>query len=177
MTSPRDASAVEALRALHRRVDERAGALAARHRDRLQCRRGCSGCCVDGLEVHSIEAALIRERSGALLERSAPHPEGACAFLDGDGACRIYDVRPYVCRTQGLPLRWLAGDGPGGTTVERRDICPLNDEGEPLVALDPGDCFTLGPVEGELAQLEERFTGKRPRRIPLRTLFAPPGSP
>ncbi|MBK7707050.1 MAG: hypothetical protein IPJ30_15135 [Acidobacteria bacterium] len=55
-----------------------------------------------------------------------PHTRGACAFLDQD-ACRIYPDRPYVHRTQGLPLRWIEDDLE--EAFKYRDICPLNEAG------------------------------------------------
>ena len=42
----------------------------------------------------------------------------ACPALGEDGACAIYDSRPLVCRTFGLPLR----DGPRFIG----DVCELN---------------------------------------------------
>ena len=162
--------ALDALRRLHAEVDRDAGALVERHRERLRCGRGCSSCCVDGLTVFEIEAERIRAAHPELLEHGAPHPPGACALLGDAGECRVYADRPYVCRTQGLPLRWLDA-GPGDETVERRDICPLNEAGEPLEALAADACWTLGPVEDRLRRLQEATGDGAPRRVPLRALF------
>jgi hypothetical protein len=160
---------------LHDEVDRDAAALARRHADRLQCRIGCSGCCVDGLTVFEIETERIRREHGELLRDGLPHPAGACAFLNDQGACRIYDDRPYVCRTQGLPLRWIE-DGSDGEPVEYRDICPLNESDEPLESIDADDCWTLGPVEGRLAELQRASAGGEPRRVALRDLFERPSA-
>jgi len=151
-------------------VDAQAGALHARHAARLQCRRGCSACCVDDIRVFEVEAERIRARAAAVL-REAPHPPGACAFLDAAGACRIYEQRPYVCRTQGLPLRWLDFDAPADP-VERRDICPLNEAGPPIEALPEDACWELGPIEARLAALQARRSGGALPRVRLRGLFA-----
>ena len=125
-----------------------------------QCKLGCKDCCVDALTVFEIEAEEIRRHHPEVLA-SAPHPPGACAFLSAEGACRIYAHRPYVCRTQGLPLRWTDED------VEYRDICPLNDDpSRPIEALAPEECWTLGPVEARLAALQPDGA-----RIALRALF------
>ncbi len=165
----------------HREVDERAQAVAEQHRGRLQCRRGCSGCCVDGLTVFEVEAAQIRARHGELLANGVPRPPGACAFLDAEGACRIYEVRPYVCRTQGLPLRWLDEDEDSREEVERRDICELNDapEGGPwpsLLELDAKGCWTIGPAEARLQTLQRAHDPHGAlARVALRDLFARPG--
>lgn len=162
-----------ALRRLHDEVDRAAGALAERHRERLRCGRGCSACCVDDLTVFEVEAERIRSGHPDLLRDGVPHPPGACAFLGDAGECRVYAERPYVCRTQGLPLRWLEA-GASGETVERRDICPLNEAGEPLEALAEDACWTLGPVEDRLRHLQEAAGDGAPRRVSLRALFHRP---
>jgi len=173
-------AALEAVCALHVEVEVRARGLAARHADRLRCGPGCVDCCSDDLTVFEVEAERIRRRHGALLLQGSPHRPGACAFLDARGRCRIYPHRPYVCRTQGLPLRWFdpaeVEAGPGrGRVIERRDICPLNLGGPALEGLDAGDCWLLGPTEERLGAIEERFSGGQRRRVALRRLFRMPG--
>jgi Fe-S-cluster containining protein len=158
------------LRALHDEVDRESAALAARHRERLHCARGCNACCVDGLTVFEVEAERIRSRHPELLREGTPHPPGACAFLGDAGQCRVYAERPYVCRTQGLPLRWIEEDE-RGELVERRDLCPLNAEGEPLEALPEADCWALGPCEERLRRIQEARDGGAGRRVALRALF------
>ncbi len=157
---------LSALARLHAEVDARAARVAELHGARLQCKRGCSDCCVDGISVFPVEAARIRAEHAELLASGVPHPVGACAFLDSEGACRIYAVRPYVCRTQGLPLRWIDDE----REVELRDICPLNEPGEPLEELAESACWTLGATEAQLAELQ-REHGTAGERVALRTLF------
>ncbi len=94
-----------------------------------------------------------------------------CAFLDAEGGCRIYAERPYVCRTQGLPLRWL--EPQGDLTVELRDICPLNDQDlelDPIESLNAEVCWTIGPFEDRLAALQVSSPGSAQRTF-LRDLF------
>ena len=164
-------AAVEALRRLHGEIDAEAAAVAQNHADRLRCGRGCADCCVDDLEVFEVEASNIRLAHAELLANEKPHPPGACAFLDANRCCRIYRERPYVCRTQGLPLRWFEDPGERGQAIERRDICPLNLEGVPLENLSDDSCWTLGPVEARLAALQDRFDPDRRTRVRLRDLF------
>jgi len=160
----------EALIRLYLQVDEQVARLQALHSDRLHCRSGCTRCCVDGLRVFEVEAENIRRRHRELLLEGPPHPEGACAFLDESGACLIYEHRPYVCRTQGLPLRWIE-DQPDGNPAEMRDICPLNEEGPSVETLPTEACWSIGPFEENLARLQIGLSGRDLRRIPLRTLF------
>ena len=159
-----------ALQKLHERIDARAGELTLRHAQRLRCERGCNACCVDDLTVFPIEAERIRTSHEGLLWNEAPHPPGACAFLGNTGECRIYADRPYVCRTQGLPLRWFAEDD-SGEICENRDICPINAEGPALGELPEEACWLIGPVELELAELQAKIRDPHEDRIALRSLF------
>ena len=153
--------------ALHGEVDRAARPLHVLHASRLHCKSGCSGCCEDDLTVFDVEAEPIRAHHAALLAHGIPHAIGSCAFLDAAGACRIYAQRPYVCRTQGLPLRWTDAE----LGAELRDICPLNEAGSPIEALEADACWTLGPVEERLARLQ-LAAAPTAGRIALRTLFS-----
>ncbi len=162
--------ALGALMELYAEVDRLADRLRALHGARLRCERGCHTCCVDGVTVFAVEAENIRRHHAERLAQASPHPEGGCAFLDDAGACRIYQHRPYVCRTQGLPLRWIERRS-DGDAVELRDICPLNEAGDPVETLPPDACWTIGPFEGRLAALQSVLDGGRLCRVPLRSLF------
>jgi Fe-S-cluster containining protein len=159
-----DDDAIAFTERLHTVASELAEKVAAVHGARLQCRAGCSGCCSDGLTVFALEADVIARRHPELVAEGEPHPEGACAFLDAEGRCRIYESRPYVCRTQGLPLRWIEEDEEG--PYEGRDVCPLNAGVGALEELPAEALWTIGPFEARLA--EKQGDG---RRVALRDLF------
>ena len=160
MREPETGAAVQGeLQQLHTRIDEEASRLAATHPGRLKCKRGCSMCCVDDITVAEVEADRIRDHHADLLAHGNPHPVGMCAFLDEEGACRVYEHRPYVCRSQGLPLRWTEYDEQG-QGIERRDICPLNEEGTPITQLPAEACWSIGWAEGALAQLQGALDGR-----------------
>jgi len=160
----------EELSELYQEVDRQTRELAAQHADRLQCRSGCCCCCVDEITVFEVEAENIRRHYTEFLARHTPYPPGACTFLDDAGACRIYVHRPYVCRTQGLPLRWI-DELPDGAPAELRDICPLNENDDPIESLPSASCWTIGPFEGRLAALQSELDGGQLRRVLLRSLF------
>jgi len=161
---------IERLGELHREVDALASQLAARHGGRLSCRRGCSGCCQDNLSLLPIEAARIRMYHARLLEQGRPHDPGVCAFLDNDGACRIYEQRPYVCRTQGLPLRWFEEDDDSWAR-EFRDVCQLSLQRVDLELLPEHGLWLIGPFEIRLTSLQAEFGGAKMQRVHMRTLF------
>lgn len=150
---------------IYAETDSRTRPLEQLHRSRLQCKKGCFECCVDDITVFEVEADNIRAHYSELLATARPHAVGQCAFLDDNGACRIYEQRPYVCRTQGLPLRWIENE------MEFRDICPLNDEGPALENLPAEQCWSIGPVEARLATLQSNKANKQMKRIALRDLF------
>lgn len=95
----------------------------------LVCRKGCSSCCrhlslfpveamhirfaIDGLDDEIIE--IIRKKAVDLIDE----PDGECPLLD-EGLCLLYQVRPIICRTHGLPVLVRSDQG---TAV---DYCPLN---------------------------------------------------
>lgn len=81
----------------------------------FQCRRGCAHCCEFRVEVMPVEAlriaAHLRDQGdGArwirVLEAHSRYARGRteldyqkpCPFMDAEGACGIYEVRPYKCR-------------------------------------------------------------------------------
>ena len=168
--------AFSALEVLHNMVTEGAGLCAQElevaHGHKAACGLGCTRCCLDDLTVFEIEAEAIRRSHAELLSEGEPGPAGACAFLNAAGGCRIYEQRPYVCRTQGLPLRWLEPDGEGGG-IEYRDICPLNEnpDGQPLVEISADVFWTIGEWESKLRMLQEMQDGGEGRRVALRALF------
>ncbi len=163
----------EILGKFYHEVDMATARLSAVHADRLQCRRGCSGCCTDGLTVFEVEAHNIQHHHADMLAQQQPAAPEGCAFLDDEGGCRIYEHRPYVCRTQGLPLRWL-DEHDDGRVVEMRDICPLNDMGQPIEELKESDCWAIGPFEELLANLQTSIDGGELKRVSLRELWDAP---
>lgn len=55
--------------------------------------------------VLCLEAALVRER----LKQFQPieNSEDKNCSLLADNRCSIYDIRPIICRTQGLPIAYI----------------------------------------------------------------------
>ncbi len=129
-----------------RRADEHFDSVTRAQPQNLQCGRGCSLCCYGLFEIGSGDVPVIAEGLEKMhpmrrkkvirraLEIAAPNlrelsPEEKEAFfertqstpcpnLDESGACMMYEHRPLVCRTFGLPLR------EGRKYIG--DICELN---------------------------------------------------
>lgn len=121
-----------ALVVLRRRVDDHFAAAMARSPSAMQCRAGCARCChqrfgVFEVEAHRLRAALARlaRRDPAQRERvrgqaDDPRAQHHCALLVDD-RCAVYDERPMICRSHGLPT--LVRDSEGGASLTG---CPLN---------------------------------------------------
>jgi hypothetical protein len=82
-----------------------------RYAEHVNCRVGCSKCCVEGVQTTAIEAAEIdaavrsldAERRAAIRSNLDSPGSGRCPALLRD-SCTIYAQRPVFCRIFGLPL-------------------------------------------------------------------------
>ncbi len=102
----------------------------------LQCARGCAHCCefrVEALPVEALRIArYLRGQHEAILAelrprlqaqadyaqgRSEKRYQRKCAFMDEQGACRIYEVRPFKCRVHHSLDRHSCGNGRRAFTV------------------------------------------------------------
>jgi len=155
--------------ALVRKADEFHDEVAARRKGDLACRPGCDSCCQVELLLCPVEAENVRQHldalSGALrseISTRALQAEGPCVMLDKGGQCSVYDARPLVCRTQGLPLRYV-------------DVawCDLNFLNRPPKTEDVLDAERINTI---LAVVNRRWAQERDvdplERVPLRTLAA-----
>lgn len=93
------------------KTDQLAGSLEKMHREHMQCRLGCSYCCMD-YSVFPVEYYAILDNLRNIDVGINPEAkDDECQFLVND-ACSIYGFRPMICRTHGLPLLYMndAGD-------------------------------------------------------------------
>ena len=72
-------------------------------KDEMRCVKGCSSCCINDLTVCSVEAYYMKKAISNKKFNASYADENNCIFLI-DNECSIYEHRPIVCRTQGLPL-------------------------------------------------------------------------
>lgn len=85
------------------------------------CKKGCDGCCHTQVSVTEDEAIVLAkhiagglpialDRLSAQMETKnnseeffkLKYADRKCIFLDGEGACRVYEDRPSVCRTNSV---------------------------------------------------------------------------
>lgn len=93
-------------------------AVLRRYPEELTCNHGCNDCCRQVLSLRAVEAAYLLEGARELLPeavslvwKSLSEPEqDVCPLLQG-GECLVYEHRPAVCRTHGLPMLRREGNG------------------------------------------------------------------
>jgi hypothetical protein len=108
-----NASVLARYHELTARIDAFFARVAERHTSDLRCAAGCDACCHTRPTVTAVEAAAIaawaRTRTAderAAIAAAAAHDDLArCPALDDAGRCRIYDARPIICRSHGVPVR------------------------------------------------------------------------
>lgn len=154
---------------LHK-IDDKSREISGRHADDMHCRKACHSCCLPGLSLFPVEAdAIVEHLNGegwdAVLanEKTDPHGAARCSFLNAEGACMIYAVRPVICRTHGLPLRIKTDQGP------QRDSCPLNYQTQGLGALPDSSILNLELINTLLVLINQNYLGQGDRaRVALK---------
>lgn len=133
----------------------------------LRCGPGCDGCCMQ-FSVLPVEAALIAQAVAA-KGLSLENNQKTCVLLK-DGLCSIYDLRPVICRTQGLPLAYIDEEA-GAIEVS---ACPLNFPDD--YPLSHEELLYMDPFNGRLAELNVRYCRENDldpeKRIPLAACLA-----
>lgn len=157
------------LKALRHKVDEHGRRVNGEHPAHFACRRGCDGCCQTERTVTDVEFRALEEAVAALDDdakmrlagqRSAEH----CTLLL-DGACSVYDERPLICRSHGLPL----------VMEGQLDVCPLNFTETRLSALPLSDVLNIDSVTAVLVAVNALYCqeedGEPERRRSVGELF------
>lgn len=156
---------------LRSRVDEKFREIETKFAAEMKCRAGCHSCCKPGLTVSELEAAALREfldRSPAAvaLAREAksrnPHRGKRCSLLSAEGQCAVYEARPLVCRSHGVPLQVSEAED-----RKVRDVCPLNFTSMPLHEVPAESVLNMDTLNVLLSLLNQRAFGKSTRRIAL----------
>lgn len=161
--------AVENYRQLAAKVDAKFNEILNRYGEAFQCQKGCHSCCQPGLTVSPVEREAIRgylQSNPDLipvlqnLEAADPHKGSRCRFLDREGACVIYPVRPLICRSHGAPIAFRAssgGDDDNDEFAHTRDVCPLHFKDEPIADLPDAMVLNIDTVNAILAVVNQSW--------------------
>ena len=109
------------------RVDDLCTAIAAALGDQITCSAGCSSCCTS-ITIFPVEAAAMREalinlpdeKAEEIRRHVSEHADGERCPLLLHHRCLLYEARPIICRTHGLPIIYTS-DG-----QRNSDCCPHN---------------------------------------------------
>ena len=102
-------------RQLLEQVDKWTSEMNRRYQAHLACRKGCDMCCRRKFTVSAVEAysiATLFRQLPSTLKRAVRKRKSSCTFLV-EGECSVYDSRPVICRTYGLPSLHRNDQGEG----------------------------------------------------------------
>lgn len=109
------------------RVDALCSEIAAVLGEQITCSAGCSTCC-SSITVFPVEAAYMRhmldnmpgQQADEIRRHVAGHADGERCPLLLHHHCLLYEARPIICRTHGLPIIYTENGH------RNSDCCPLN---------------------------------------------------
>lgn len=165
---------------LYSKVDKFEKDISQNYHAQLSCKDGCSKCCYTDLSIFQVEADLISNwftglpaiHKLSLLKKWQEELKttknfqdetvSSCVFLNHE-SCTIYEVRPLICRTQGMALKFKYED------ENFIDICPLNEA--ILDHLNESEVMNLDLINKILSSIEYQDADHEVRpRVELKTL-------
>lgn len=95
---------------LRDKVDAKIKELEPKHKKHMLCKAGCSSCCME-YAILPVEFEAVKNSIKGKSETNVNVDYGIdeCPFLV-DHKCGIYEDRPIICRTHGLPLLFMGDD-------------------------------------------------------------------
>ncbi len=156
---------------LRQELDQHCQELSQTHAAHMHCKAGCDQCCMD-FSVLPIEYFAIKAQAGdALTKGRKTTNEEDCPFLV-DHQCVIYPCRPFICRTQGLPILFM------GEEEWELSACELNFTRYDFDEFTQENTFPQDAYNSRLFMLNRKFIDSLPGKpygvvdlIPLRNLF------
>lgn len=153
-------------------IDQRVADLTAMHTGQMACGKGCDLCCID-FDLFPVEFHHMKETLQNRMPQPPAQEPGRCAFLENH-ACTIYEHRPYICRTHGLPLINMDEEG----DEWELSFCELNftDAGDDY--FDEQNVLEQDSANSRLYMMNSRFIDNHPQygyrekqMIPMRDLL------
>lgn len=172
---------LQRLQELAEEVDREFARIRSRYDDAMQCRSGCSACCRARLSITRVEEAFLRRGLGLLQVETRQELAAAasdekrevCPALDEQGRCRVYESRPLICRSYGVPLRHRREVPLVNPPVI--DVCDLNFVQTDLNVLPAEDVMDQTSIDAKVAEIDaDHCTRNRlpqGERITLATIF------
>ncbi|HET6419943.1 MAG TPA: YkgJ family cysteine cluster protein [Geobacteraceae bacterium] len=151
--------ALQNYRNLVEKIDGFCRSIEKKYFDLIACRKGCDSCCrhisLFPVEAVNLSVALRRlpaDESSYIREKAcAATADGPCPLLE-NGACLLYQARPIICRTHGLPILTREFDRPSV------DFCPRNFKG--VESLPGNAIIDLDLLNTSLAAINALFVSE-----------------
>ncbi len=126
------------------------------HTKQMQCKEGCSSCC-ESISVFEVEFDTIQQQIKA-SNIKLPKPlflqrfTKRCRFLVNN-RCSIYEYRPIICRTQGLPILYRSMN----SNDYELSVCQLNFKGVKLNSFNDENALMMSPLNTKLLLLNHAY--------------------
>jgi uncharacterized protein len=159
---------------LRKEVDLLCDTLEKEHKKHLNCKKGCDLCCM-AISVFPVEFYAIHAETEFEFISTLPVPkdEVQCRFLV-DHCCTIYDSRPVICRTHGLPLLYMGLE----SDEFELSLCELNFTEYDLENFTEENTYPMDQINSKLYQINKKFVAgfengryNEQDRIPLAELI------
>ena len=160
---------------LRNEIDNLCESLEKQHSQHLNCKKGCDLCCM-AISVFPIEFYAIKEELDfeTLLDLPVAANDENCRFLV-DHSCKIYESRPVICRTHGLPLLYMSLED----DEFELSCCELNFTEFDLQDFDEENTYPMDRINSRLYQINKNFVANfdggrfsEQDRIPLSDLIS-----
>lgn len=148
--------AIEKYQNLRNKIDQLSSQLQTEHGEHMKCQKGCAECCMNfdllPVEFFSIKTALANDEKKVVSQKN----NDGCLFLEKD-VCTIYEHRPIICRTHGLPLLYV-----GNSDEWELSYCPLNFEEVELDFFHFENTFPQDRFNSNLYLINQLFLQENP---------------
>ncbi|SHJ54611.1 Fe-S-cluster containining protein [Tangfeifania diversioriginum] len=95
-------------------IDSATAKLTKKHHHHMECKSGCDSCCMDYGILPVEFFSIVEELRANNFDKAELPPQrennDSCVFLQKH-VCTIYQSRPVICRTHGLPLLFTNDEG------------------------------------------------------------------
>ena len=160
-------NAVETYNQLVREIERELRRLEDFYGDILQCRPACDDCCIP-FSLLPLEAAIIRQAYETLDDKDKfavmqriDTQHDKCPLLI-QRKCSIYQSRPLICRTHGLPITYISEEL---ETIEV-SACPVNfPDG---TSFERDGLLFMDPFNEKLAAINHKFVNEKGMRHDIR---------
>ena len=145
---------------LRNQLDKEILRLENKHKNHLACKKGCDLCCLN-FSVFPLEFEVILEETGGIFNplsktnNISPETPASCSFLNNH-SCTIYNSRPFICRTHGLPLLYMNDD------EWELSYCELNFTNVQEAYFDEKNTFSQDKWNSRLYMLNQKFIQLNP---------------